>query len=84
MDKIALGEFSEEIRALLKSGDIDGVAHKMRQIDLSVEAEEFVFRCLDTNGYNPNTGLFRICESDNSEFLKLVELLKNKYKTSSK
>jgi len=78
MNKLELNTLSLEIRALLNKRDIINADQKLRQANLSAEAKAFVFKCLSTDGYNPQTGRFKFCESDNSEFLKLVAALQNK------
>ena len=80
MDKVKLYEFSNEIKELLKSEHILKAEQQILDANLTEEEYDFVFLCLHFNGYDPKTDKFIIYESDNSAFLKLVNLVQNKTK----
>ena len=78
MDKNALYKFSLELRKGLESGNTGEVERKINLANLTKEELDFVFMCLHSNGYDPKTDRFLLCESDNSAFLKLVNLVQSK------
>jgi hypothetical protein len=79
MNKQQLSAFSLEIRELLNKERNTNVAEReILHAGFSVEEEAFVFNCLKNGKYNLETGLFITTESDNVEFLKLVDIVQKK------
>lgn len=78
MDKRRIGIFSNEIRMLLNSQKTLEAVKKINQENLSQQELEFLFVCLHTDGYDETTDTFILCESDNSAFLSLVDMVERK------
>lgn len=78
MNKKNLYLFSLEIKKLINSKEIVDAEKMLLQAKLSQEEIEFIEKCLCTNGYDPKSDKFLLCESDNSAFLKLVSAVMNK------
>ena len=78
MDKKQLYSFSLKIRDLLNQQNTAEAERLLQQAELSKEEINFVEMCLRSQGYDPATGSFIHCESDNSEFLKLVNTVISK------
>lgn len=78
MDKKQLYSFSLEIRNLLNKQNTTEAERILQQEELSQEEIDFVEECLHSQGYDPTTDSFILCESDNSAFLKLVNIVISK------
>lgn len=78
MDKIKLNQFSLLIRELLNKGNTTDAQRKIEEANFNKEELDFIFKCLHTNGYDPETDSFYLCESDNSAFLNLVNVVQSK------
>ena len=78
MDKKQLYSFSLEIRDLLNKQNITEAERILQQAELSQKEIDFVEMCLHSQGYDPATDSFILCESDNSAFLKLVNIVISK------
>ena len=78
MDKKQLYSFSLQIRDLLNKQNITEAERMLLQAELSQEETDFVEMCLQCQGYDPATDRFVLCESDNSAFLKLVNVVISK------
>lgn len=78
MDKKLLYLFSLEIRELLNKQNTSEAERKIQQSNFSQEELDFIFKCLEFDGYDPKTDRFFLFESDNSAFLKLVNVVKSK------
>lgn len=78
MDKIKLYAFSLEIKKLISDMKIDEAESKIEEEHLSQAELDFLFMCLQSNGYDPQTDKFTFFESDNAAFLKLVNLVQSK------
>ena len=57
-----------------------GICDKINHENLSREELEFLFVCLHTDGYDETTDSFILCESDNTAFLALVNIVETKVK----
>lgn len=77
MDKKNIYGFSIDIKKLINEGKLAEAESKITQAKLSKEETNFLFMCLSTNGYDPETDRFLLFESDNSAFLKLVNTVKS-------
>lgn len=80
MDKRRIGIFSNELRILLNSQKIAEVINRINQANLSQQELDFLFECLHADGYDETTDSFILCESDNSAFLSLVNMVESKVK----
>ncbi len=80
MDKRRIGIFSNELRILLNNQKIAEVVNRINQANLSQQELDFLFECLHTDGYDEMTDSFILCESDNSAFLALVNMVESKVK----
>ncbi len=78
MDKRRIAIFSNELRRLLNSQRMAEVINRINQANLSQQELEFLFECLHTGGYDETTDSFILCESDNSAFLSLVNMVESK------
>lgn len=78
MDRKKIGVFSNELRLLLNTGKYAEVINRINRANLSQQELDFLFECLHTDGYDVNTDSFILCESDNSAFLSLVNLVESK------
>ena len=78
MNKNKLYILSLELREFLNNGNTAEVELKIEQANLAQEELDFVFMCLHSNGYDPKTDMFLLCKSDNSAFLKLVNIVQSK------
>ena len=76
--KFDLHIFSNELRRLLNSQRMAEVINRINQANLSQQELEFLFECLHTDGYDETTDSFILCESDNSAFLSLVNMVESK------
>lgn len=81
MNKKQLYSFSLEIRELLNKQNIAEATRVLQQAELSQAEMDFVKMCLHSQGYDPATDSFILCESDNSAFLKLVNVVISKTTT---
>lgn len=77
MDRRRIGIFSNELRMLLNSQKIAEVINRINQANLSQQELNFLFECLHTDGYDEITDSFILCESDNSAFLVLVNMVES-------
>lgn len=84
MNKEKIHLFSLELRKLLNENKTSEVEKRIIEENLSQEEMNFLFMCLETSGYDPKTGMFLILESDNSEFLKLVNLVQKNVSSKNK
>ncbi|MCM1118504.1 MAG: hypothetical protein NC543_04000 [bacterium] len=78
MNKKKLYIFSIEIKKLIGNSHLSDAINKINQAKLSQEELDFLFMCLHSEGYDVETDSFYICESDNSAFLSLVNLVQSK------
>lgn len=78
MNKKELYIFSNEIKRLIGNNHLPDAINKINQKNLSHEELDFLFMCLRSNGYDVKSGKFFICDSDNSAFLKLVDLVQSR------
>jgi len=78
MNKKQLYLFSLEVRKLLNNQNTDEAVKMLLQANLSQEEVDFVEKCLLSDGYDLATDSFMLLESDNSEFLKLVNIMISK------
>jgi len=78
MNKEKLYIFSTEIKNLIGNSHLSDAINKINQANLSQEELDFLFMCLHSEGYDVETDSFSICESDNSAFLSLVNLVQSK------
>lgn len=78
MNKKQLYSFSLEIKELINKQDITEAEKRLQQAVLSQEEFDFVEMCLHSEGYDPITDSFILCESDNSAFLNLVNVVMSK------
>lgn len=78
MNKKQLYSLSLEIKELINKQNMDEAKKRLQQAVLSQEELDFVEMCLRSDGYDPNTDSFLLCESDNSEFLKLLNVVINR------
>lgn len=78
MDRKRIGIFSNELRLLLKTEQFAEVINRINSADLSQQELDFLFECLHTDGYDETTDSFILCESDNSAFLALVNMVERK------
>lgn len=78
MNKKQLYSFSLEIKELINKQEITEAEKRLQQAALSQEEFDFVEMCLTSDGYDPTTDSFILCESDNSAFLKLVNVVISK------
>jgi hypothetical protein len=84
MDKKKIYLFSLELKKLINENKLSEVEIKITQSNLSKEEMDFLFMCLEANGYDPETDRFLLYESDNSEFLKLVSLVQSNISNNKK
>ena len=78
MNKRKIGIFSNDLRMLLNNQKIAEVINRINQANLSQQELDFLFACLHTDGYDETTDSFILCESDNSAFLSLVNMIESK------
>lgn len=78
MDRRRIAIFSNELRRLLNSQRMAEVINRINQANLSQQELEFLFECLHTGDYDETTDSFILCESDNSAFLSLVNMVESK------
>lgn len=78
MNKKQLYSFSLEIKELINKQNITEAEKRLQQAVFSQEEFDFVEMCLRSEGYDPATDSFILCESDNSAFLKLVNVVISK------
>lgn len=78
MNKEQIFQLSLKIKELIKGNRIDEASEKIRAEELSNEEMDFLFMCLQFGHYNPRTGQFLMLESDNAEFIKLVNMVRKK------
>ena len=75
-------DFAKEIKEQLQSDcsehNIAKIAKRIIDCVLTPEQEGFIWQYLRCNGYDRKTGMFMLCESDNSAFLKVVAMVKAK------
>lgn len=71
-------ELKEQLQNDCSETSIENVANKLRKVVLSEEQEDFIWQYLHANGYDRKTGLFMLCESDNSAFLNVVAMVRSK------
>ena len=75
-------DFAEELKEQLQSDwseeNIEEVVKRLSNAVLTAEQEDFVWQYFRANGYDKRTGMFMLCESDNSAFLKVVAQVKAK------
>lgn len=81
MDKERLYIFSIKVRKLIENQNLSGAIDKIKEENLSEDELNFLFMCLHTNGYDSKTDSFMLFESDNSAFLRLVNLVQSKVST---
>ncbi|ADL50573.1 hypothetical protein Clocel_0803 [Clostridium cellulovorans 743B] len=84
MNKEKIYLFSLELKKLLNDNKTSEVEKIIIEESLSEEEMNFLFMCLEANGYDPKTDMFLLFESDNSEFLKLVNLVQNNVSSKQK
>lgn len=75
MDKRKLSAFSIELRKMMVEDNMEAVIQRVKQANLTTDEYDFVFMCLNSNGYDPVSDMFVINESDNSAFLSMVSFL---------
>ncbi len=78
MNRKRIGIFSNELRLLLNTGKYAEVINRINRANLSQQELDFLFECLHTDGYDETTDSFILCESDNSAFLALVNMVERK------
>lgn len=78
MNRTKIGVFSNELRLLLNTGKYAEVINRINRANLSQQELDFLFECLHTDGYDETTDSFILCESDNSAFLALVNMVERK------
>lgn len=71
-------ECKKELMNSYSQSAIDSIAHKIRLSKLTKEQMDFIWEYFSCHGYDRKTGCFLRCESDNSEFLKVVDMVKAK------
>lgn len=81
MNKKTLYIFSIELRKLLEKQHLSEAIDKITQENLSQDELDFLFMCLHSDGYDLESDRFILCESDNSAFLNLVNLVQSKVST---
>lgn len=84
MDKQKLYIFSLELKKILVEQRTSEVEQKIKQANLSQIELNFLFQCLHSNGYDAKTDSFILYESDNSAFLKLVNLVQSNVSNKKK
>ncbi len=73
INKKQVNELSQEIRGLINNGFKESAEQKIKSANLTTEEMNFLHKCLQADGYDPNTDMFILYESDNSAFLDLVK-----------
>ena len=75
-------DFAKELKVQLNSDwredNVAEVAERISDAALTAEQRSFIWNYLQSNGYDRRKGLFIICQSDNSAFLKVVAMVKDK------
>lgn len=75
-------DFAEELKSKLRTSwtpaTIDYVVQRLKGANLTKEQSNFVWAYFAANGYDRRTGNFLVCDSDNSEFLKVVAMVQAK------
>ena len=84
MDKRKLHLFSIELKKLINENKLSEVEKKITQSDLSKAETDFLFMCLSSSRYNPETDSFSLFESDNSAFLKLLNVVQSNLSSDKK
>jgi hypothetical protein len=77
MDRRKIGIFSNELRLLINTKRLPEVINRINQANLSQQEMNFLFECLHSDGYDESTDSFILCESDNSAFLALVNMVES-------
>lgn len=80
MDKKRIYEFSLKLKQYFLVYSTTEIANMINTADLSNEELDFLFMCLNSDGYDVKTDSFILCHSDNSAFLALVNKVQDKVK----
>lgn len=79
-NKIKISDFSDDIRDLINNDRLKEAVQKIGRKCYTNEERDFLYKCLSSDGYceeksKENKDLFFSNESDNSEYLKLLNLV---------
>ena len=69
--------FSLELKNLINQDKLSEAVEKIKASNLSKAEKDFLFMCLNADGYDAETDRFIAYESDNSAFLNLVKVVKS-------